>query len=143
MRYLLSLLAIIISVSTTTSQIDQAIGEWRSYLPYNEGRWVTQSADKIYYATEQALFSINKNEIDDVMFMSKVEGLTDVGIRRIRYDNFNEQLIVVYDNSNIDIISDGEVFNLSDIKNNQILTGDRSINDIHIPNAQSVFVWGC
>jgi ligand-binding sensor domain-containing protein len=120
-------------------QIDQNIGEWRSFLPYNEGRWVTQSEDKIYYSTEQALFSINKDDVTDVMFKSKVEGLTDVGIRRIKYDPFNKQLIVVYDNSNIDIISDGEVYNLPEIKDNQVLTGDRSINDIHIPNGNSVF----
>ena len=118
MRYLLSLLTIIISVSTAFSQIDQAIVEWRSYLPYNEGRWVTQSPDKVYYSTEQALFSINKNEIDDVMFMSKVEGLTDVGIRRIRYDEFNDQLIVVYDNSNIDILKYKKYYMFLDVKLN-------------------------
>ncbi len=139
MRYLICISILIFSNFTTIGQIDQKIGEWRSFLPYNDGRWVTQSEDKIYYSTEQALFSINKADVTDVMFKSKVEGLTDVGIRRIKYDEFNKQLIVVYDNSNIDIISDGEVFNLSNIKDNQILTGDRSINDIHIPNEESVF----
>lgn len=139
MRYFLWIFILILSGIELEGQIDQRIGEWRSFLPYNDGRWVTQSDDKIYYATEQALFSINKDDVNDVMFKSKVEGLTDVGIRRIKYDNFNDQLIVVYDNSNIDIISDGEVYNLSNIKDNQILTGDRSINDIHIPNEESVF----
>jgi len=139
MRYLFGILILVISCSPLIGQIDQRIGEWRSYLPYQEGLWVTQSEDKIYYSTEQALFSINKDDVDDVMFQSKVEGLTDVGINRIKYDEFNEQLIVVYDNSNIDILADGEVFNLSDIRDNQILTGDRSINDVHIPDAESVF----
>ncbi len=139
MRYLFCISILIFSNIQLLGQIDQRIGEWRSFLPYNDGRWVTQSEDKIYYSTEQALFSINKADVTDVMFKSKVEGLTDVGIRRIRYDEFNKQLIVVYDNSNIDIISNGEVYNLSNIKDNQILTGDRSINDIHIPNEESVF----
>lgn len=139
MRYIFCFSLVFLFGSYSYSQIDQGIGEWRSYLPYNDGRWVTQSDEKVYYSTEQALFSINKEDVTDVMFMSKVEGLTDVGIKRIRYDNFNEQLIVVYDNSNIDIISDGDVYNLADIKDNQILTGDRSINDIHLPNGTSVF----
>jgi hypothetical protein len=139
MRYFLCYSILLLLNFQSLGQIDQQIGEWRSYLPYNDGRWVTQSEDKIYYATEQALFSINKEDVTDVMFKSKVEGLTDVGIRRIKYDDFNKQLIVVYNNSNIDIISDGEVINLSNIKNNQILTGDRSINDIHIPNGESIF----
>lgn len=139
MRYFLCLSVMALLSLQSIGQIDQRIGEWRSYLPYNDGRWVTQSDDKIYYSTEQALFSINKEDVNDVMFKSKVEGLTDVGIRRIKYDDFNQQLVVVYDNSNIDIITDGEVYNLSNIKDNQILTGDRSINDIHIPNEKSVF----
>ena len=139
MRYLLSISILLFSCFQILGQIDQEIGEWRSFLPYNDGRWVTQSEDKIYYSTDLSLFSINKDEVEDVMFQSKVEGLTDVGIRRIQYDEFNKQLIVVYDNSNIDILADGEVINLADIKDNQILTGDRSINDIHIPNANSVF----
>jgi len=139
MRYIFCITILLFLTGESKSQIDQGIGEWRSFLPYNDGRWVTQSEDKIYYSTEQALFSINKDDVEDVMFKSKVEGLTDVGIRRIRYDEFNKQLIVVYDNSNIDIISDGDVYNLSDIKDNQILTGDRSINDIHVPNEESVF----
>ena len=139
MRYFLCFSVLVFLNLQSIGQIDQKIGEWRSYLPYNDGRWVTQSEYKIYYATEQALFSINKEDVEDVMFKSKVEGLTDVGIRRIKYDDANDQLIIVYDNSNIDIISDGEVFNLSNIKDNQILTGDRSINDIHLPNGESIF----
>lgn len=139
MRYFLCLSILLSFCLQAEGQIDQKIGEWRSYLPYSEGRWVTQSAEKIYYSTAQSLFSINKNDVQDVIFKSKVEGLTDVGIRRIKYNDFTEELIVVYDNSNIDIISDGEVFNLSNIKDNQILTGDRSINDIHIRNESSVF----
>jgi ligand-binding sensor domain-containing protein len=139
MRYFLCFSVLVFFSLQSIGQIDQKIGEWRSYLPYNDGRWVTQSEDKVYYSTEQALFSINKADVEDVMFKSKVEGLTDVGIRRIKYDDSNDQLLVVYDNSNIDIISDGEVYNLSNIKDNLILTGDRSINDIHFPNAESVF----
>lgn len=139
MRYFLCLSVLVFYCIQSLGQIDQKIGEWRSYLPYNDGRWVTQSDEKIYYSTEQSLFSINKADVEDVMFMSKVEGLTDVGIRRIKYDETNDVLIIVYDNSNIDIISEGEVFNLSNIKDNQILTGDRSINDIHFQNEESVF----
>ena len=139
MRYLLSISIITCLCFQLNGQLDQRIGEWRSYLPYSDGRWVTQSDEKVYYSTDLSLFSIDKGDLTDVNFMSKVEGLTDVGIRRISYDKFNEQLIIVYSNSNIDIIVDGEVINLSDIKDNQVLTGDRSINDIHIPNEESVF----
>ncbi|MFT4532988.1 MAG: ligand-binding sensor domain-containing protein [Saprospiraceae bacterium] len=139
MRFTLSLLAFLFFINLSTSQLDQKIGEWKSFLPYNDGRWVTQSKDKIYYATELSLFSINKEDVNDYMFLSKIDGLTDVGIKRIKYNDLKEQLIVVYDNSNIDIIGNDEIINIADVKNNQILTGDRSINDIHIQNENQVF----
>lgn len=139
MRFLLSILFILVITIQGNSQLDQKIGEWRSFLPYNEGRWVTQSDEKVYYSTDLSLFSINKSDVTDFMYKSKVEGLTDVGIRQIKYNDFTNQLIVVYDNSSIDILDGDIVENISDIKDNQVLTGDRSINDIHIPNAERVF----
>lgn len=139
MRITIIIAITILSYHNISAQFEQGIGEWISYLSYNDGRLVTQSDTKVYYATDLSLFSIDKADVTDFMFQSKVEGLTDVGIRRIKYNDFTEQLIVVYDNSNIDIVGDGEVINISDVKNNQILTGDRSINDIHIVDEETVF----
>ncbi|MEL6988036.1 MAG: hypothetical protein AAGK97_09405, partial [Bacteroidota bacterium] len=39
---------------------DLKIYGWKSYLPFQEGRYVTQSEDKIFYATEAAIVSIEK-----------------------------------------------------------------------------------
>lgn len=139
MRFTICVLLSFLFLNSSNAQLDQKIGEWRSFLPYNEGRWVTQSPEKIYYSTDLSLFSIDKSDVTDLMFRSKIDGLSEVGIRRIKYDDFTDQLIVVYDNSNIDILNGNEVFNISDIKDNQILTGDRSINDIHIPNKDQIF----
>ncbi|MEE9437998.1 MAG: hypothetical protein V3V14_03290 [Saprospiraceae bacterium] len=122
------------------SQIDQRLGEWQSFLPYNDGKSVTQSEDKIYYATGISVFSINKNDVDDWMFRSKVDGLSDSGAKTVRYDNFNKQLIIVYENSNIDIVNDNEIINLSNIKDNLNLIGSRAINDIHIFDKQTLFI---
>ncbi len=63
MRYFLCVSMITLLGFQSFGQIDQKIGEWRSYLPYNDGRWVTQSDEKIYYSTEQSLFSINKEDV--------------------------------------------------------------------------------
>jgi ligand-binding sensor domain-containing protein len=139
MRFIICIFTSILFICNSHCQLDQKIGEWRSFLPYNDGRWVTQSEDKIYYSTELSLFSIDKSDVTDFTFFSKIDGLTDVGIKRIKYNKFSNQLIVVYNNSNIDIIEDGEVINISDVKNNQILTGDRSINDIHVLDEDKVF----
>jgi len=140
MRVLSIIVFCLLSFSSLVSaQFDQKIGEWKSYLPYNDGRWVTQSPEKIYYCTDEALFSIDKEDVTDVMFKSKVEGLTGVGIKRIQYDNYTDQLIIAYNDSNIDILANDNIINISDIKDNQVLTGDRSINDIHILKENIVF----
>ena len=41
-----------------------ALTEWRSHLPYSHGIKLTATPDKIFCATESAVFSYNKNEID-------------------------------------------------------------------------------
>jgi hypothetical protein len=115
-----------------------AIGEWESLLPYQTGKWVTQSDDHIYYATDLSLLILDKNDLSP-SFISKVDGLSDTGIDLIKYDHFNEQLIIVYNNSNIDIIKDGEVLNESSIRDNSNIIGSRKINDVHIADQERIF----
>jgi ligand-binding sensor domain-containing protein len=121
------------------AQSDIPINGWKSYLPQLNGEVVTQSDDKIIYGTEWSLFTIDKEE-NFVEFLSKVEGLTDIGINIVAYDDFNDQLITIYDNSNIDIIAGSEVFNVNNIRNNANIVGDRSINAIEIASANSSFL---
>ncbi len=120
------------------SQENIAIGDWESYLPYQSGRWVTQSDEDIFYATEWSLMILDKEDLSST-FLSKVEGLSDTGIDLIEYDRFNDQLIVIYNNSNIDIIKNGEVFNEPSIKNNTNIIGSRKVNGIHIADPERVF----
>ncbi|NNF32887.1 MAG: hypothetical protein HKN68_02195 [Saprospiraceae bacterium] len=115
-----------------------AIGEWESLLPYQTGKWVTQSDDRIYYATDLSLLILDKNDLSP-SFVSKVDGLSDTGIDLIKYDHFNDQLIIVYNNSNIDIIKDGVILNESSIRDNSNIIGSRKINDIHIADQERIF----
>ncbi len=120
------------------AQSDLPIYGWKSYLPYLNGRLVTQSDTKIIYATEYSILSIDKED-DSVNFLSKVEGLSDICVEQMIYDEFNDQLIVVYLNSNIDLIKDDEVFNIKDIKNNTNIVGDRRINALEVANSEHVY----
>ena len=61
--------------------------------------------------------------------MSKGDGLSDVGIATLAYDDATQALVVAYNNSNIDIISEGRTYNLSDIKRSEI-SGDKNIYHI-------------
>src|SRR5476649_1059614 len=77
-----------------------AIGQWRDHLSYKKGISITQSDSKIYCATESGIFSLEKydNSIDR---LSKISGLSDVGVNTIRYNDYNHTLLVAYKNANI------------------------------------------
>ena len=61
------------------------IGEWQQHLPWQRSVYVTQSDSKVYFATEWAVVEIDKAE-RTANFITKVEGLSDVGINLIRYN---------------------------------------------------------
>jgi len=67
-----------------------------------------------------------------VSFLSKVSGLSDIGIQQVRYDEVNDQLFVIYNNSNIDVIRSEAILNVPNISANTSITGSKQINDIHI-----------
>ena len=84
--FLLLLLFLHISVF---SQNELAIGQWKSHLPYRKAVDVTQSQEKIYYATEWSVLALDKSDFS-VEFFSKVNGLSNVGVERIKYNRISE-----------------------------------------------------
>ena len=114
-----------------TAQSDLKIGQWKSHLPYFQGRSITQSESTVYYASPWAIFMLDKEERSPD-FMSKVEGLSDVGMGVIKYVPAHETLIATYQNSNVDFISPEGVFNLPFIKEDANIIGDREIYNIYL-----------
>jgi len=121
------------------AQITTPLEGWQSHLPYQSAKWVTQSSEKIIYSTEWSIMTIDKSDLSKG-FLSKVDGLSDIGIFRTKYDPFNDQLIIVYNNSNIDIVKGSEVINLPNVMTNQTITGDRLIYDIHIEDEKTAIL---
>jgi ligand-binding sensor domain-containing protein len=107
------------------------IGEWRQHLPWQRGRYVTQSSDKVYYATELAVVEIDKADRSP-RFLTKVEGLSDAGIELIRFSRDAKLLFVCYTNSNIDLYNPatGAVINLPFIFKNANITGDKRVYNL-------------
>lgn len=99
------------------------IGNWREHLNYQSTIQVLQ-ADKIYCATTNNVFSVDANNETDRY--SKVNGLNDVGINCIAWDDATKQLVIAYANSNVDVLKGSIVNNVGDIKrsnttNNKII----------------------
>lgn len=108
------------------------IGQWREHLPYSNAKQVTDGNDKIWAATDFSLFSIDKDE-NSIDRWSAVNGLSETGIRCIGWNNSNSTLIIAYNNSNIDLLSNGSVRTISAIKNST-QPGDKTIYRIFCTN---------
>jgi hypothetical protein len=105
------------------------VGQWREHLPYNSAIDVTAGGDKIWCATPYSLFSVNAKD-NSIERLSRVTGLNETGISAIKYDEVNSKLFIAYSNSNIDIIYRNDIYNVPDIKRDNII-GDKNIYNIY------------
>ncbi|MCK3685964.1 two-component regulator propeller domain-containing protein [Maribellus sp. YY47] len=121
-KFILSLLGISL---VWASYSQGTLGKWRDYLSYSNAIKVAASDSKIYCATEGGLFYFDTEDNS----LNKINNLSDFGIQTIAYSTENNLLLVAYTNSNLDILKDGEVINLSDIKRKTI-TADKTIHNI-------------
>ncbi len=119
-----------ISFLNAQNDLNLALGEWKSYLPYQKSYHVTQSPTEVFYLSDESIIAFNKQD-ESFRFLSTLEGLSEVGVRTIAYNEEVEALLVCYDNSNMDLVKDNEVINLPFIKNATNVLGDKNIYDIH------------
>jgi len=109
------------------------IGKWRTHLPYQKVIDVDIMHSRVYAATPYELFYYDTEDYS-LNILNKINGLSDVGVKAIRYSSHNDLLLVAYTNANIDLVhADGKISNISDIKNASIM-GNKTINDICFDN---------
>lgn len=115
-----------------------AIGTFQSHLTLSG--FVSVAADKetIYAAGENGLLLLDKStmydEKPDISSWSKVEGLSDISIVKLHCDRRYNALVICYSNGNIDIIRDGKLLNIRDVKDksmsgSKIVQSCRTIGD--------------
>jgi hypothetical protein len=110
---------------------DIPIGDWRDHLPYSDAVSVSFGDNKVYCATNSAVF-IYDMEDQSIERLNLVNGLSDIGLSKIKYNNYNQKVIITYANGNVDVIeSDKSITNLSFIKNSGIV-GSKTINHIYL-----------
>ncbi|MFB0924163.1 MAG: hypothetical protein QMB65_02585 [Vicingaceae bacterium] len=109
---------------------DIPIGTWRDHLPYSDAISVSEGNGMVYCATSSALFTYNKND-GIIERLNLVNGLSDIGISKVKFLPYNGSVIVAYSNGNIDIIDASKnIVNIPFIKTSAIL-GDKNINHIY------------
>ena len=121
-------LAIILLISPGTYS-QSRIGTWEDHVGLNSAVSVANFNGKIYSCNYSSIFVYDEND-NSIEKINKIQGLSDVGIKFIRDNPNNNRLIVVYENSNIDIIkSDNSISNYPDLFRKNF-SGKKNVNEI-------------
>lgn len=139
-KMLLTLMVISLAINGF-AQDGIGIGNWRTHMPYQNVIDVDVLGSKVYAATDYELFTYDKED-NYLHILNKINGLSDIGISKIRRNETLDVLVVAYTNANIDLIDlQGNVYNMSDIKDKNIL-GNKTINDIVFQGKLAYFACG-
>ena len=132
-RWLNSTLLIISCVFAGAQDI--AIGTWRTHFSYQDARIIELTPEKIFCAVENGLFSY-EIATGEIRRLSKIDGLSDVGISAMKYDPLNHVLIIGYRSGFVDFIYEDRILSISDIANTT-LDVNKTINDITLTNGKA------
>jgi hypothetical protein len=123
------------------AETDLTIGQWKQHLPFNAGLYVTQSDDQVIYSTAEALLMIDKEERSRRQ-VTKVEGLSRVGINLVKYNRGSKVLMVVFKDGAIDLISEEGNMTLLGVPISSVIIGEKRINDVFMANDSVAYLAG-
>lgn len=129
MKYILTL---VIALAAMVSQAQDDYGKWVLH-PIFAGENITNcidTGDEVYYLASGNLYRYDKDTQENE-HLNRANYLNDSGVENIYFNADKNYIMVAYLNSNIDVIDlrNGDVSNISDIKNADISTS-KAINSI-------------
>ncbi|WP_221406609.1 T9SS type A sorting domain-containing protein [Roseivirga sp. 4D4] len=101
---------------------------WRTHFSYSNVKEVTSGDNKVFAATENAIFYYDLED-NSLNLINKNTGLSGVGIGTIYFNPDNDQLIIAYQNGNIDFWSNGQVETITTISEAET-TVDKRLRDV-------------
>jgi hypothetical protein len=104
------------------------IGVWRHHLPNRTVVSVVEANSIIYGATPYGVLEYNKSD-NSIRKIDKVTGLSDLGISVINYSHDKNLLVIGYQNGGIDVLKNGTITSIPDIRQASIF-GSKRINNI-------------
>lgn len=116
----------------STLSAKAAIGDWKIYMAYSDIQQIVEAGSgNLFVRASNSIYLYNTDD-QSITTFDKTTGLTDVTIDYIAWNSNAGKVVIVYDNTNIDLMdTDGDVTNVSDLYNKNI-TEDKTINSITI-----------
>lgn len=130
MRNLIKPILILCALAYALSGFSQLeMGGWQTFFSYNNVNKIAESTDKIYALSDGNLFSVDK-EYESIETYTKLTGLSDDNIVDIVFCEKMNTMIIVYNNCNIDLLKNGRIINVPDLKNAEV--SSKKINKVTI-----------
>lgn len=125
-RLLTSLYAILCISCLNTLRVNaqSQVGQWSDHLPWRPAVAVVVKNDVAYCASAQGLFSVANGPDFDIRQFSKINGLHDIGISTLGANN--DEILIAYHNSNLDLLSGNNSYNIPDLMRKQV-AADKSV----------------
>ena len=129
--------SLLLFLITSSAFAQMAIGEWQAHLSYNNVTQTAPAGNLIYALSDASLFSYNKED-QSISLFNKVNILSDNNISYIKYSSTHNALIIVYKNSNIDLLINETIYNIPDFMN-KTMSQDKTLNSINISGDYAYF----
>ncbi|TRZ81825.1 MAG: hypothetical protein D4R91_06225 [Sediminibacterium sp.] len=124
----LGLCCLIVFLNASAQSLLEPIGQWREHYN-NKNVLHLAKGDLLYGATTNQVFTIDAK--NNIQFFGKSNGLHEIEIATIAWDPTEAQLIIAYNNSNIDIVKGDAVFSVADIYLSKVYA-NKKINSIQV-----------
>lgn len=106
------------------------IGTWRAHFS-NESIQQVIKGDQLYVAAANQIIQVDANK--QTNYLNTTTGLHGIGIHKIAWHPIENQLVIAYKNSRVDIVRGDQVTLIDDIQTSN-LYADKTINDLFIFN---------
>ncbi|MEQ9437767.1 MAG: hypothetical protein RIG62_01920 [Cyclobacteriaceae bacterium] len=105
----LGILYVLGSGLTLYAQSDIPVETWRTHFSYQDSRIITITPERVYVAAEYGLFYLSKSD-NSLAVLSKSDGLSDVGVTAMHYDEASGSLLLAYRSGVVDLVTERGVF---------------------------------
>ncbi len=111
--------------------------DWKVYASFHNPTKCLELGGRIYVLANGDLYSYG-TEDQSIETYDKAHTLSDFGIRDIQLSSATNELLLLYENGNIDMLStNGETYNISELKSKTL--DDKTLNDV-ITQESTVYV---
>ncbi len=106
------------------------VGSWRAHFS-NESIQQIIKGDQLYVVAANQIIQIDAKK--QINYLNTTNGLHAIGIQKIAWHPIENQLVIAYKNSRVDIVQGDQVTLIDDIQSSNLYS-DKSINDLIVFN---------